>query len=232
MLKLSSCNTIWNSDDFNGLSDIVANLQRPKKRIMELMLKSVQENVKSCEKEFIPKFFRSPIEFIGNSKIKKVKLCVNKLKADDLFHQNAVGTDITEQLDCNLAITSIGYKSLQVDPDIPFDMKRGIVNNVNGKIKDNLFSTGWLATGPIGVILTTMSNAFTTADFLCKNLESVRSGKPGFDYMDNILRNENVQIVRWKDWLKIDKYEKGEGKKLGKPREKLISIKKMLEIAS
>lgn len=233
MLKLSNCCTIWNKDDFSGLSDVVGNLQRPKKRIMELMLKSAEENVKAEAKEFVPKFFRSPIEFIGDdSKVKKVKLCINRLQGDDILHQSAVRTDVTECLDCDLAITSIGYKSLRVDPDIPFDIEGGIVHNRNGKIVDDLFATGWLATGPVGVILTTMSNAFTTADLLCNNLEIVKDNKIGFDYIEKILREGNVQTVHWKDWLKIDEYEKREGSKLEKPREKLVSIKKMLEIAS
>lgn len=43
MLKLKNCRTVWRKDDFQVIpSGIVETLPRPKKRITELMLKSVE----------------------------------------------------------------------------------------------------------------------------------------------------------------------------------------------
>lgn len=233
MLKLQNCSTVWNINDFNGLTDIIPNLQRPKKRIVELMLKSAQDTTPtSAPNQFLPIFYRSPLELMGDDQVKKVKVCVNTLEGDDILKQQSVATNQTETLECDLAITSIGYKSIQVDSDIPFNSKKGVAVNANGQISDGLFTSGWLATGPTGVILTTMSNAFTTADLICKELESARIDKPGYDYILKLLNNRNVQTVDWGGWKKIDEYEKNEGAKSGKPREKVLDIREMLEIAN
>lgn len=231
MLKLQNCKTCWNGNDFQGIPEVVPNLARPRKRITELMLKSLSENQTNdkTSKIFRPTFFKSPLEIIGsNNSAQSVSLGINELK-----DEKAVLTDGRENLDCNLVVTSIGYKSVQADSDIPFDHSKGVVKNRFGKIEDGLYSTGWLATGPTGVILTTMNNAFTTADMICQDLKKVNlDEKPGFEIIKQDLKNKNIQMVMWKDWLKIDEYEQNEGKKVGKPREKLLDIKKMLEVAA
>ncbi|GJQ87019.1 hypothetical protein Trydic_g12600 [Trypoxylus dichotomus] len=233
MLKLSNCSTLWNHSDFVGILEILPQLTRPRKRLTELMLKSLSNKEVSVFKKFIPVFFRSPLEFIGTSgSIKKAKLCINKLEGTDFLTSNAIPTDKTEFLNCDLAITSIGYQSVQVDPKIPFDFDHGRVQNINGKIVDGMYATGWLGTGPTGVILSTMSNAFGVADYIISDLKKVTPlSKPGFSSVQKLLEKKGIQIVYWKNWLKIDAYEQEEGKKLGKPREKIISIKKMLEVA-
>lgn len=231
MLKLTNCQTTWKPSDFTGIKDLVPQLPRPRKRLTELMLKSLNEQSSGTNK-FKPVFFHSPLEFLGADKVEKVKLCINYLQGAEPLKQRAVHTDKTEYLDCGLAITSIGFKSVQVDPDIPFDFKKGVAKNVNGKISDGIYATGWLATGPTGVILATMTNAFRLAEYMATHLkQELLENKPGFGSIEGLLKKKGVQIVYWKDWLKIDAYEKEEGKKLGKPREKIVCIKKMLEVA-
>lgn len=43
----------------------------------------------------------------------------------------------------------LGYKSIQVDPLIPFDTNKGIINNLNGKVDKGLYTSGWLGTKSI-----------------------------------------------------------------------------------
>lgn len=234
MLKLENCKTTWSPDDFHGVQEIVPTLQRPKKRITELMLKSLTENSKG-ERCFKPRFFRSPLEFFGDFRVEGVKLGINMLEGDNFLEQRAVLTNRSEVCDCEMCVTSIGYKSIQADPDIPFNEKSGTARNVNGVVDNGLYAAGWLATGPTGVILSTMSNAFAVADKICNDLQTkdlLENEKPGFDGIVGKLKEKNVQIVRWTDWLKIDKYEQEEGKKLGKCRRKLLDVGEMLEIAA
>lgn len=113
MLKLKTCATCWTPDDFKGVAEVVPSLQRPKKRIVELMLKALEEHVEK-EKVFKPKFFRSPLEFSGSEKVERIKLGINRLEGEDIFKQRAILTDKNEDLDCQMAVTSIGYKSIQV----------------------------------------------------------------------------------------------------------------------
>lgn len=232
MLKLPNCTTHWCTEDFEGIEEVIPTLARPKKRITELMLKSaLDSNKPKREKSFRPRFFLSPVELTGSNYVEQVKLCVNKLEGD-IFNAKAVATDKMQRVNCDLAVTSIGYKSISVDKDIPFDSKRGIVRNDKGMVEENFYVGGWLATGPTGVILTTMNSAFLVAETLYKNISTQDiSAKPGHEGIREILLKDNIQIVDWNAWLKIDKYEIEEGKKLGKPREKILDVKKMLEVA-
>merc|ERR1719361_2343450 len=76
-------------------------------------------------------------------------------------NQSVVNTGKTEIINCGLVLRSIGYKSIPVESGIPFDEKRGMIPNENGKIMGfpGLFCAGWLATGPRGVIVNTMTEA-------------------------------------------------------------------------
>jgi hypothetical protein len=40
-----------------------------------------------------------------------------------------------------------------------------------------------------------------------------------------------IQVVTFEDWLKIDREEVARGQAQGKPRDKVVSIQEMLEIA-
>ncbi|XP_057662422.1 NADPH:adrenodoxin oxidoreductase, mitochondrial [Diorhabda carinulata] len=234
MLKLPSCSTIWRPEDFVGISEHLANLSRQKKRITELMLKSLEENNTQANKEFKPIFFRSPLELVGTDKVEKVILGINKLEGEDILKQKAVLLDKTEELNADLAIPSIGYRSMQVESSIPFDFKRGVVQNNKSRVDKGLYVSGWLGTGPIGVILSTMGNAFEVADTIVNDINSenlVDKPKGGYEDITNTLIEKNIQVISWQHWEKIDKYEQDKGVKLGKPREKVVDIDKMLRIA-
>lgn len=95
--------------------------------------------------------------------------------------------------------------------------------------------SGWLGTGPTGVILTTMSNAFEVAEKILRDIQTDKlldEDKNGSNECKKLLNSNNVQLVDWEGWKRIDKFEQEEGKRKGKPREKIVDIKKMLAIAS
>ncbi|KAF7273388.1 hypothetical protein GWI33_013902 [Rhynchophorus ferrugineus] len=238
MLKLKGCQTIWRNEDFSALtSEILGTLARPKKRITELMISSLQQETKLQPELnfFSPIFFRSPLEILGEQKAEKVILGVNRLVGNDILTQKAQLTDKTEDLECDSIVTSIGYKGVQVDPSVPFDNQQGIVKNTDGKISTGLYTTGWLGTGPVGVILTTMSNAFSVAERIVKDINVdnlLESNKKGYGGVQEIVNKNNIPVVNWQDWEKIDKHEVDKGKIIGKPREKLVTIKDMLEVAN
>lgn len=238
VIKLPNCSTYLTESDFAGIAELLPNLTRPRKRITELMLTTLKTPQKSTAKKFIPTFFKSPIELLGNSnaQVQQVILGLNQIDKSnkDFSKHSAKLTEARETLGCDLLVSSIGYKSIQMDSNLPFNSKQGVVQNDNGKISDKLYSCGWLATGPTGVILNTMSSSFATADLICQDLKTTGASadKPGFDMLEKILKDRNVQLVSWKQWKKIDEVEVSQGKKLGKPREKIIDVNKMLDVVS
>ena len=129
MIKLPNVDTIWRPEDFEGIAEQVDSLERPRKRLTELMLKSLNEpETSSNERKFLPVFYRSPIQINGDSTVKSIDFSINKLE-----NNRAVPTKETETLEVSLACRSIGYKSICVDNDMNFDEKKGLTINENGE---------------------------------------------------------------------------------------------------
>ena len=89
-------------------------------------------------------------------------------------------------------------------------MNEAEVVNENGKVDDGVYCAGWIATGPTGVIVDTMTSSFQVARTILADLESGRvsgtkSGR-GFDGVRDILRKEH-RIVTFPNWEKIDTME-------------------------
>lgn len=244
-IKLKNCATVWREEDFIGVSDAVNSLQRPRKRLTELMLSSLGETEQKLRGDnhtyFRPIFYRSPQKFLINDQrlLTGIELTCNKIIGDKIEEQKCVPTESKEILNCNLAFRSIGYKSINVDDDLHFS--NGVVVNDKGRVIDNedsdkakVYVAGWLGTGPVGVILHTMNNAFQVAKIICEDLQKNKQkpSKGGFEELRKEILDKASPVVTWDGWEKIDKFETEQGKKIGKPREKLTSIEKMIEIAT
>lgn len=242
MIKLPNCRSVWRAEDFAGVPEVVKDLARPRRRITELMLDSLSKQPKGIaenEKVFAPIFLRSPesIELAANGSM-KLHLTVNNLNGD-----RAVATNDKETIPSDLILRSIGYKSISYDPDLNFNDRQGFVNNIDGRvlrhgsetdIEPGLYTGGWLATGPSGVILTTMNNAFRIAQSICDdfgNDQVPQSGesKPGLSTGDSLLAGK--QVVDWGRWERIDEEEQRAGATKNKPREKFFSTEEMLKVA-
>jgi len=131
-------------------------------------------------------------------------------------------------------------------PEIPFDSKSGTIPHRAGRIERDghhepgLYCAGWIKTGPTGVIATTMMHAFDTAQTMLQDIKSgalpaaaSRDGSciPG-DAVTKLLADRGVVPVRWEGWEAIDAVEVERGSAIGKPREKIVSVPEMLEIAA
>lgn len=239
MLTLPDCVTVCNPQDFETVCSKVPNLERPRRRLTELLCKAVDMtptgDVDANLRQFLLVFFRSPVSFhhspVVPSTVESMQLAVNQLDGE----QRAVATGSIETVQCGLVLRSIGYRSTQADPDVPFDGKRGLVPNTFGVVEPGLYVTGWLATGPVGVILSTMTHAFgvgraVEGDVRCGNVD-VSQARPGHTAVAKLLKDRGVTTVSWKDWERIDAVEQSRGEKVGKPREKIVDIQEMLAVS-
>lgn len=135
ILKLPGVDTVWRQDDFKGVSDEINKLTRPRKRLIELMLKSVEDNkTGSTNKQFCPIFNRSPINVSGSSKVESVEFTVN-----NLIDGQAIATQRLETIKADLICRSIGYKSTCADEELNFDKTKGLVKNLFGNFIFILF---------------------------------------------------------------------------------------------
>lgn len=174
---------------------------------------------------------------------------------------------------------SIGYKSEPlpglVSNGIPFDAEKGVFPNdgfgriVSRPIETHdisqepshhvpipgLYCAGWVKNGPTGVIASTMTDAFITAEAIASDLKrqpgisSAETVSTPFSVRENKFTGSassrgwmgvkdlasqaklNLRPVTWSDWKKIDMVERKRGMMNGgKPREKIASIEDMLTI--
>lgn len=238
MLKLPNVETQWRRSDFNGIDDaVIASLPRPKKRIADLMVKSAYANSSNnttTSKQFIPYFYRSPKQIHTASGRLNVQLITNMVNNEEV----AIATDETETISTDLILRSIGYKSINVtdaSDNLHFDTRHGLVHNKQGRVlrkddngyENGLYVSGWLGTGPTGVLLTTMSNSFCVAKNICDDIQKQRINcdrKPGLEVL------KFPSTFGWNDWLKIDRYEREAGALCGKPREKVLTVAEMLKL--
>ncbi|XP_041818562.1 NADPH:adrenodoxin oxidoreductase, mitochondrial [Chelmon rostratus] len=233
--------------DFEGVTEAVKDLPRPRKRLTELMLKTAlevpgekeQERRNRASRVWAFRFFRSPVEILANpdnNRTAGIRLAVNRLEGSG-EGARAVLTGEVEDVACGLVISSIGYKSLPIDPSVPFDSYKAIVPNSMGRVQQaaGLYCSGWLKTGPTGVIATTMNNSFDTARSLLEDMDSgtldVSAARPGSQSISGLLEKRGVRPVTFSDWEKIDSVETSRGDATGKPREKLLTVEEMLQLA-
>ncbi|KAM9774070.1 NADPH:adrenodoxin oxidoreductase, mitochondrial isoform X1 [Syngnathus typhle] len=247
IVKLPGARPEMLPSDFEGVPEALPGLPRPRKRLTELLLKAALELPTKEEEERRSKasrswglrFFRSPVLVLPNSDgtgTAAIRLAVNKLEGSGEAAR-AVLTDEVEEVTCGLVISSVGYKSVLIDPSVPFDCGKAIVPNQLGRVQQapGLYCSGWLKTGPTGVIATTMNNSFDTARSLMEDMDSgkldMSAAKPGAQSIRTRLEERGVKPVTFSDWEKIDSVEMKRGESVGKPREKLLTVANMLEVA-
>ncbi|XP_066520782.1 NADPH:adrenodoxin oxidoreductase, mitochondrial [Hoplias malabaricus] len=227
--------------DFEGVSEALKDLPRPRKRLTELLMKTLktEDGGQDADKRWGFRFFRSPVQVLPGSDGKRaagIRLAVNRLEGSG-ENAKAVPTGETEDLECGMVISSIGYKSLPIDPCVPFDTRRAVVPNIMGRVQDTagLYCSGWVKRGPTGVIATTMNDSFDTARMLLKDMDSgmmdLSESKPGAQEITALLKERGVRTVTFSEWEKINSEEIRRGIAVGKPREKLLDVRQMLEIA-
>ncbi len=170
----------------------------------------------------------------------------------------ATGETVTTATD--MVISSVGYQSEPLHSagpspsssglvdegrlvHLPFDSSRKIVPNRGGRIIDpttqqpipGAYVSGWLARGPNGVIATTMMDAYSVADLILSDLHSSSSPdgqERGGDLLEKLRKEETNRVVAFEGWRRIDEEEKRRGEKLGKLREKVLTVKEMLSIVN
>lgn len=185
-------------------------------------------------------------------------------------------------LPANVCFRSIGYQSLPLrgfeELNIPFNDSRGVIpNDGYGRVLNTsplrkegeetpdsvpvhvpgIYCAGWVKRGPTGVIASTMTDAFATADAVAADweshcspgsnssssnnnngssshhlafLNSAEGGSTGLGWAGVRPEAERLGLrpTSWRDWEEIDRAEKERGAAKGKLREKFASVSDML----
>jgi len=195
------------------------------KRLKERNLNTLKEFA-DCKPSDKPKrvhfvFYASPVEILGDDRVKGLKL--ERTKIED---GRAIGTGKFFEIDCGLVIPAIGYRGTSIE-GAPFDERRCIVPNDDGRVEDGVYAAGWIKRGPTGVIATNRPDGEAAAAHI---LEDIKSGeKPGRAAFEKLLAERDITIVDAAGWEKIEAAE-NEAAKPPAPRLKFDNINDMLAV--
>ena len=230
---------------------------RPKKRILEL-LKKGSVSKPSASRSWSLDFCLAPKSLVYSTseptRLESVNFQTTQLTDPCSADSSVSSTSELGDLPASTFFRSIGYRAEaipgMVDIGASFDDRRGTLQHDGmGRIipvgtesqltaldprPASLYCAGWVKRGPTGVIASTMTDAFQTAeaivdDWTRTTTEALpeRSGWVGVK-QDAEANNLALNPVHWDSWKRIDRAEKAEGEHKGKPREKFGRVEDML----
>lgn len=233
-------------------ADLTA-LPRPKRRLLEL-LKQGSPLKPTASKSWSLDFLLSPtsLEYDPThpSSLTGLTFTLNTLTDPSSPSSAVTPTSKNVSLPASTLFRSIGYKASPLpgmaDIGAKFNHQTGTIgHDGSGRIPRademgcnglRLYTSGWAKRGPTGVIASTMTDAFETAEAIVSDwragytsTETALERKVGWEAVRE--EAQNLNPVSWQGWEKIDKVEREEGKLLGKPREKRGTVAEMLDVA-
>ncbi|MCK5259692.1 MAG: FAD-dependent oxidoreductase [Candidatus Omnitrophica bacterium] len=184
-------------------------------------------------KKFVIHFLESPAELAGDGKLQKLILEKNELVGEP-GKQKSKGTGVKSEMKCDILFRSVGYRGIAIE-GVPFHEAWGIFPNKEGRITDGekvvpgLYTAGWIKRGPSGVVGTNKPDSEETVARLLEDMSQLTPCEvPDTKAVLDLLAGNGVRVVSFDDWQKIDASEIERGQKIGKPREKYISVDEML----
>ncbi|MEV0945246.1 FAD-dependent oxidoreductase [Rhodococcus sp. NPDC049939] len=210
--------------------------QRSKVTLIEEIAK---RPVDPSKKRIVLQFLTSPVEILGTDSVEGVRIVENEIVEGPNGTLGAAPTETTSTLTTNLVLRSIGYRGQPV-PGIPFDDRRGVIPNENGRVIDpdtgaplpGVYVAGWIKRGPTGVIGTNKYCSAETVRMLIDDFSAGRLGEPAdHDSFDRLLADRAPAAIDYQGWQRIDKAEGAAGRSAGRPRTKLTDVESMLAAA-
>jgi ferredoxin--NADP+ reductase len=168
-------------------------------------------------------FFAAPKRIIGEGRAEEVEVERTRLE-----NGKAVGTGETYRVPAGIVIACIGYQTSKI-PDVPFDEAGGRFANEEGRIAPGLYCVGWARRGPTGTIGTNRPDGFAIVERIAQDIGE-GAGKAGRAGFDALARERGIDYVKFTDWQKIDEAEVANARN-GAPREKFVSVDRMIEAA-
>jgi len=176
------------------------------------------------DRRIVFRFLSSPVEIVGDTHVRGVRVRRNALRRGRL-----VPTDRIDHLDTSLVLRSIGYRGRPI-PGLPFDDRAGIVPNDSGRVHPGTYVTGWIKRGPTGVIGTNKHDAAETVAALLDDARSGRLSEPTGEFTRWVAQHGTAAIGR-DGWARIDAHERELGARTLRPRIKITSIDRLMDVA-
>jgi ferredoxin--NADP+ reductase len=209
---------------------------RSQQRNVEFLRERSQHGEGGKPKKLRCRFLVGPSELLGkDGKLTGVRVQHMELvaEADGTPRPKAKGT--TEDIAVDLLFKAIGYRGVPC-PGVPFDDKKGIVPNVDGRVTEKAggavrtghYASGWCKRGPTGLIGTNSLDAKATVESMKADRDAGRMLQPTKGDLLPALAARGVDAVTWADWQRLDAWEVQQGQARGKLRHKLVDAAEMM----
>lgn len=186
------------------------------------------------------RFLVAPTALHGEAgKLAGVTVGHMQLQADDSGTPRPKPTGTEERLEVDLLFKAIGYRGEPV-PGVPFEERKGIVPNVDGRVVEQLggdvrpghYCAGWCKRGPTGLIGTNSLDAKDTVKAMLEDHAAGVAQQPTAGDMAALLSERSVDAVTWGDWQRLDEWERQQGEQRGKLRHKLASVSELMDVVA
>lgn len=211
---------------------------RSQQRNVQYVQTRAAEGEGQSPKKLRCRFLVAPTALRGEGgKLTAVELAHMALQPDDSGTPRPRPTGETETLDVDLVFKAIGYRGEPV-PGVPFDERKGIVPNVEGRVTEEIggpvraghFVAGWCKRGPTGLIGTNSLDAKETVAHMIEDRGNGILLAPSLGDVTELLQERDVDAVTWQDWQRLDEWERQQGEQRGKLRHKLPSIEELMAV--
>ncbi|CAN5889565.1 hypothetical protein BH24DEI2_BH24DEI2_27360 [soil metagenome] len=211
------------------------------KKNLEVLRDFAQKPLQGKPRRVHLRFLVSPVEILGDGKVEAIGLERNRLVPTAAGYLNAVGTGEFETLPVEMVLRSVGYRGVAL-PGVPFDERRGVIPNDEGQVLDapggapvaGEYVAGWIKRGPSGVIGTNKADALATVATLAAHQGDLALATDPYKMpaaVDELLVGKGVRTIDFGHWQTLDAHELGLGTAQGRPRVKVVSVAKMLELS-
>ncbi len=187
-----------------------------------------RENVGNAKRRIVFHFYSTPEEVVGDNG-KVVGIRTSRKGEERNFEIQAL-------------YRAVGYFGSPLT-DIPYDASRGIIANDGGRVLGggvgepefipDLYASGWIKRGPVGLIGATKSDALETIEhLLATQPELMKREVSDEDAIIQLLKDRGVSYTDSAGWARLDAHEISRGEKVGRPRIKVETRQGMLDVAA
>ncbi len=232
--------------ELDAWSEAMVEQDKDKARNLRTLREFAARGLTGAPRQIHMRFLVSPVEVRGeHGMVTGLRLQHNVLEADPAADPTArptlrpVGTERFETIPVGLLFRAVGYRGVPL-PGVPFDERRGVIPNRAGRVVDPLsgmpvlgeYVVGWAKRGPSGVIGTNKADAAETVSHMLEDalhLAPVDETHATPEAALRLVRERQPEVVRFDDWLLLDRIESERGKGLGRPRVKFSHVQAMLD---
>jgi len=242
--ELRGVDVYLDADDFvlDPVSEAQLANDKVATRNMDVMRQYLERAPEGLDRSIHMRFMWSPVQILGeNGHVTGVVVERNRLVDDGNGSVRAEGTGDRQTIACGMVLRSVGYRSVAL-AGVPFDDRRGLLPNIDGRMTDGpggtvlprTYVVGWAKRGPSGIIGTNKPDSVATVNSMkadWEGLHDLASIHRDGNTIETLIASRTPQVVDYAGWKVIDAHEIATGAPQERPRVKLTRVADMLNVA-